>query len=202
MVDPHRNLPLDDLASLARSGDRRAEEGLFDYLRVSFLAVAKRRVRQDDLEDVVQDALRVILDKYREREERGLLSWSFAVLRNVIGNHYQKRAVLDRGLPLEATPDAGATEPGLAGDWTEEIDSNRLLGQVLKGIEILARAHPRCGSLFARVLAIQGLRDLPGAGRGGPVPGFEEMTRGALYVALHRCRARLRAILAEMEGAR
>ena len=94
--------PLDTIAARARSGDRAAEETFFEALRVRFLAIAKRRVRRDDLEDVVQEALRVIHAKYRQTEPQArVLTWAMVVLRNVIGNYYQKRKKLERAEPFE-----------------------------------------------------------------------------------------------------
>ena len=46
----------------------------------------------DHAEDVVQDALRIVFDRYGEiKQGPGILVWGLTVLRNVIGNHYQAR---------------------------------------------------------------------------------------------------------------
>ena len=76
-------LSIDKLGTLAGEGDERAEAALFENLRVRFLQVAKPRVREDDLEDVIQDALQIVHGKYRDRPAgRAILVWSLAVLRN------------------------------------------------------------------------------------------------------------------------
>ena len=83
---------LDGLCAAALARDARAEAALFATLRERFLAVAKRRVREDDLEDLVQDALRIVHQKHGQRQPGpGILVWSLAVLRNVIGNYYQAK---------------------------------------------------------------------------------------------------------------
>ena len=65
---------LDYLSQRALTGDAGAEAELFNALRVRFLVIAKRRVREDSVEDVVQDALRIIHEKHQQRKpERGFL---------------------------------------------------------------------------------------------------------------------------------
>ena len=65
-------------------------------LRQRFAEIAARRVPEDAVEDIVQDALGIVLAKgpaeaHREGRIDPSLRWSFNVLRNVIGNWYQKR---------------------------------------------------------------------------------------------------------------
>lgn len=194
-LDP---ISLDKLASSAGTGDLQAEAALFETLRVRFLEIAKLRVREDDSEDVIQDALQIVHGKYRDRPAgRGILIWSLAVLRNVIGNYYQKRARLGRGEPFDDRR------------HSPTADSDPLLDQggeeIFAALQHLSGEQPRCGEFFRRVLAsfaeggdpaqinrraLQKLRrDHPG------------MSRGSLYVALHRCRKRLREILERGQAA-
>ena len=61
-----------------------------------FVTVAARRVESDAVEDLVQDALRIVHEKAGVGpgtlvDGRPALAWCFQVLRNVIGNHYQRR---------------------------------------------------------------------------------------------------------------
>jgi RNA polymerase sigma factor (sigma-70 family) len=62
-------------------------------LREIFTAVAKRRIRNEvDAEEIVQEALATVLEKSAAQEyEKSFLQWAFGVLRNKIGNYYQKR---------------------------------------------------------------------------------------------------------------
>ena len=194
-------ISLDNLATSAGEGDSRAEATLFASMRVRFIQVSKQRVREDDLEDVVQDALQIVHGKYRDRGAgRGILVWSLAVLRNVIGNYYQKKARQGGGEPFDDRLHSHASQPA---------PPDALLGQdgeeIFGALALLAGEQPRCGALFRRVLAslerggdpaqinrraLQILRaDYPG------------MSRGSLYVALHRCRKRLREILQRGEVA-
>src|SRR5262245_49905151 len=94
-----------------------ADEWL-EGLRAALLRVTRRRVRGDAAEDLVQDAMAIIL-------RRGLRSgsfdtvdglpplvWSLRVMRNVIGNYYQKQRTQFREAveTLEGQEDA---DPGL-----------------------------------------------------------------------------------------
>jgi len=65
----------------------------YQKLHDIFFSLAKRRVRnEDDAEEIVQDALMTIVEKHGEQDyQTGFLQWAFGVLRNKIGNYYQKR---------------------------------------------------------------------------------------------------------------
>jgi len=193
---------LDTLCARALAGDGRAEADLFSHLRVRFLQLAKRRVQTDHIEDVVQDALKIVCDRYRERKQGvGILVWSLTVLRNVIGNHYQKRETERRHMEFveEYPRDAAAEADPLA--MALGSDHRRML---TSAISELADRFPRCGRIFGHLL--EGLE-----GGGSPQelttrtlaamqhdePG---LARGAFYTALHRCRGHLRAIWDRSQG--
>jgi len=194
-LDQAPDTTLDELAAAWLSGDERAESRLFETLRVRFLGIAKRRVQPDHLEDLVQEALQIVLRKGRQQQRtENVLIWSLTVLRNVIGNHYQARKrenermatgenILDHLADETARPDEiPERDPGLEQALTR-----------------LAAKFPRCGKIFAAIL------DSLAAG-GGPrevsqraletvqrqEPG---LARGSFYTALHRCRSQLRALL-------
>ncbi|MBT7310989.1 hypothetical protein HN843_04455, partial [bacterium] len=89
-------IPIDSLRFRALDGDPIAEARLFEDLRVRFTDITKRRVQSDNIEDIVQDALKIVFTKYASLEkERGMLVWSLTILRNVIGNFYQSRQRFD-----------------------------------------------------------------------------------------------------------
>jgi len=187
---------LDHLCQLALSGDEEAEAGLYRNLRVRFLRVAQRRVREDDVEDLVQDALRVVLLKLRARTQSvGVLPWSMAILRNVIGTHYRSRA--RREWPAESPTAVDELTPDLIRERTEELD------RLSRALQALSRSHPRCGALYREIL--RGA-DSSGSLRGGAGKAMTRiqqhspgMSAAAFYVTLHRCRARLRKILENLE---
>ncbi len=194
---------LDELSTIARAGDSQAESALFGTLRVRFLEIAKRRVRKDDAEDVVQDALRIAHMRYTQREIRsGMLSWSLVVLRNVIGNYYQKRGRLDRGETFDDRLHGSLGTGRMGAD--EDLVAREATRAVLEAAARLGRREPRCGSFFRHVL-----ESLGEGGDAGEITGramaqlradFPGMSRGSLYVAIHRCRNRLREILRQMSG--
>jgi DNA-directed RNA polymerase specialized sigma24 family protein len=196
-------LPLDELAARGAGGDRAAEQELCESLRVRFLLIAKRRVRAEDVEDVAQEALRIVLARYGRRERAGqVLTWGLAILRNVIGNYYQRREKQTREEPFdERRHPAGTRGAGpIAGPGAD--GGNETWNEVLEAIGRLARREPRCAVLFRRIL-----ESLDEGGAPGQVSrramermraDFGAMSRGALYVALHRCRASLRGILQDM----
>ena len=85
---------LEDLLTLARSGDKAAEQQIFERLLVRFTLIAKRRIDSDDAQDIAQDACLTILEKYRTEAPAGRFeAWAYGVLYNKIGNFYQHREV-------------------------------------------------------------------------------------------------------------
>ncbi len=198
-----QGLSLDELADRGAAGDAAAEAALCEAIRVRFVPIAKRRVRDDDAQDVVQEALRIVHAKYARRERNGqVLTWGMVILRNVIGNYYQRKEKQALEEPFDER-----RFPRNAGEWGTPAQpgpgvESETWREVLEAITLLARQEPRCAMLFRRIL-----ESLDEGGAPGKVSrramermrgDFGEMTRGALYVALHRCRASLRAILNDM----
>jgi DNA-directed RNA polymerase specialized sigma24 family protein len=190
---PHEE-SLDSLALRARSGDRGAEERLFAELRVMFLGVAKHRVRAEEVEDVVQEALRIVLARHATRlPDGGILPWSFTVLRNVIGNAYQRRAREERYQPLDES--LGLVTGG-GGDPGEALDRSQTLRALARALSELAVRHPRCALLFRAILTSLeeggGPHAVSSRARALVREELPEMSEASFHVALHRCRARLR----------
>jgi DNA-directed RNA polymerase specialized sigma24 family protein len=188
---------LDALAAGWLAGDGAAESALFENLRVRFLSLAKRRVREDHAEDVVQDALKIVHERYGEAgRDRSILVWGLTVLRNVIGNHYQKRGREKDRIAhvedMERLPETGL-----------EPDADLIGASIRQGLEEavaeLAERFPRCGKIFDAILA--------SLERGGSPREISsqalklvqreqpDLKPNAFYVALHRCRGHLRAVM-------
>jgi DNA-directed RNA polymerase specialized sigma24 family protein len=187
---------LDGLCRSARAGDAGAETRLCSELRVRFLPIAKRRVREEDAEDLVQDALLVVHRKYRERAgSGGVLVWGLAILRNVIGNYYQaRRREGGRRGAAENLEEFPAGEAGAAGDGAAD-----LLEKLGAALAELAARFPRCGRIFEILLANL---EAHGPAREAAESAWQaaqqelpNMTRNAFHVSLHRCRERLREIM-------
>jgi DNA-directed RNA polymerase specialized sigma24 family protein len=195
------DLTLDTLSERSLAGDPRAEAALFQALRVRFLPIAKRRVQADQAEDLVQDTLRIVFDRYGERNDGpGILVWGLTVLRNVIGNHYQARDREKQRLSfVENLPEEAASPADFLAD-TEHTQTREAL---LRAIQELSERFPRCGKIFHHLLVSleQGgspneisTRTLEYVQRENP-----GMNRGNFYTTLHRCRGQLRTILARRE---
>ncbi len=196
---------LDRLRDRALAGDARAESDLFEELRVRFLVIAKKRVHADHTEDVVHEALEVVLAKYRALDrDRGLLLWSLTVLRNVIGNHYQAQR---RSTAQTVQVEDWRTVPAaaLSEDPTADLGATEMADRLQTAIDELARRSPRCGTIFARILEsldqADGTREVSQAALTLVQQDFPDLSRNTFYVALHRCRAQLRGLLDQMEAA-
>lgn len=167
------------------------EAGWLIALRARFSAVARRRVAADDVEDVVQDALRIVISKPRGGpggppvDGEPPLAWCFAVLRNAIGNHYQRNRVRHRvHAPLEAAGEPAAETP----TPLEALASADATAHIRAALATLAAESATCGS-YLRALA-----DGRSPAEVAAEAGLEE---AVLYRRVYRCRQRLRALLAE-----
>jgi len=167
------------------------EAGWLIALRARFVAVARRRVAADDVEDVVQEAMRIVISKQTTGpggamvEGEPPLAWSFVVLRNAIGNHYQRTRVRHRvHAPLEAAgePATGAPTP------LEALESADASARIHDAIGQLAAESATCGQYLRALAEGQSPADV------AREAGLEE---AVLYRRVYRCRQRLRALLAD-----
>lgn len=75
-------MSLNDLYQQARTGNKDAENSLFQSLSARFRLVARHRVwNHDDAEEIVQDSLAVVTQKYKNVEiESSFAAWAQRVL--------------------------------------------------------------------------------------------------------------------------
>ena len=159
----------------------------FAELRDRLVSVAARRVEPDAVEDVVQDALRIVHEKAeaapgRLVDGRPALAWCFQVLRNVIGNHYQKRAGRHQ-VPVEDTvlPETDPTP-------LESLERDERCRLVHAAIGELGGRVEHCSRYLRRVVA----GESPAA-----IAASEQVEPSVIYRRLYRCREQLREILAQ-----
>jgi RNA polymerase sigma factor (sigma-70 family) len=84
----------------ARTGDADAEERLFEYLSARLRLFVLQRVRNEqDCEEIVQEALRTILEKYKDIEfQKSFAAWAYRVLENKILAHFKAKRLEEKKL--------------------------------------------------------------------------------------------------------
>lgn len=194
-------LSLDTLSERSLAGDSRAESALFESLRVRFLPIAKRRVQLDHAEDLVQDSLKIVFDRYGERNEgQGILVWGLTVLRNVIGNYYQAR---NRENDRLSFVDELPTDAACEFDFLADTELAQTRENLMEAIASLAERFPRCGTIFHHLLTSLEYGGTPNEISTCTLKLVQkdnpDMNRGKFYTALHRCRAQLKGILDRMD---
>jgi hypothetical protein len=167
-----------------------------EQLRVRFIDIARTRVAEGAVEDVVQDAIAIIYQKAGGGASDWSppeLPWCFQVLRNVVGNHYQKERTRRRGDQPGSALHDGLQEftAGRRNPTPMEALEGRERGRILReAIHELATDDAFCGNHFLEVL-----------GDRGSSAAADSVTDGAAsrvstrYVRLFRCREKLRRIL-------
>lgn len=165
---------------------RRSSEWL-TRLRREFVRVTSRRVEAGDVEDVVQEAMRIIAEKGIDRasepvQGRPPVAWCFQVLRNTIGNYYQRERTRRRWVETdpEATGVARVASP------LESLDSQRTLTLIETTLADMMRSDPTCAGYLLRIVEGE---------RAGELAASESIERGAFYRRLYRCRQKLRELL-------
>ena len=155
-------------------------------LRREFVRLASRRVDADDVEDVVQDAMRVIAEKGIDRGAAPVgdampLAWCFQVLRNTIGNHYQRQRTKQRW--TDTNEEVVARAPANA---IESLDSGSTLSVIEGALADMAKTDGKCAGYLSR---------LADGARAGDIADEESVERAAFYRRLYRCRQKLRELL-------
>jgi RNA polymerase sigma-70 factor (ECF subfamily) len=175
---------IDDLVARARAGDRDAENALFERVHARIVAVAKKRIwDQEAARDVAQETLRTVFEKYRDADmTHGFFPWLFTILHHKAGNYMKRRRVEERRAVHEglwpARWEALAVGPDAA------IAVLELEAALAKG---LSQAGTECRRIFELLLAGAGRREIAAAFAGEPM--------GTIDSRISRCRARLLAYL-------
>jgi RNA polymerase sigma factor (sigma-70 family) len=166
--------------------ERRTSEWL-SGLRREFVRIASRRVDESDVEDVVQEAMRVIAEKGIDRGADPVdgfvpLAWCFQVLRNTIGNHYQRQRTRQRWTETDPVAVDRAHSPRVS----ESMDSQTTLALVEDALDDMARTDAKCADYLTR---------LADGARAGDIADDEAIGRAVFYRRLYRCRQKLRDLL-------
>jgi DNA-directed RNA polymerase specialized sigma24 family protein len=168
-----------------RHSNQRPSRWLID-LRNQLLRIASSRVDESDVEDVVQEAMRIIVEKGVDRgaepvDDTAPLAWCFQVLRNVIGNYYQRRRTSQRW--IDSSDVDNAPDPAVF----EALDSDRTLALIEGALAVMRRSDPDCAGYLSR---------LADGERAGTIADGHSIDRAAFYRRLYRCREKLRGLLA------
>lgn len=190
-------LRLDSFAVRARSGDRTAEARLFQELHRRLLAIAHKRVRRDDVEDVVQEALAIVCSRYfRQRRSTPILLWATVTLRHVIGNYYRKRRVWADCVSFD---EERHSWPILYGTDPDRRALQAEVASALGAIEDLSLRDPQAASLVRHLLESIDDRSCPRRIAMRALDSLQRdrpgVPRGTLHVAMYRSRRKLRSAL-------
>ncbi len=179
MMESSGNLRIEQLCLLAQSNDESAERALFLMLSDSFRIFAQHRIRdRAEAEDVVQDALTVVAQKYKETAfVSSFAGWAHNVLRNTLSSHIRSKATRARLQPEVIASMADSSTP--------PVDDG-LRRRVLSCLDRVARSNRR----FARALNLsyQGFT-------AAEISARLEVKIDYLYVVLGRARSMLESCL-------
>lgn len=172
---------INSLYEAAKRGTPDAEARLFEFLLVRFRFFTDQRIwNRDEAEDVIQNALAVILEEYRDISITSSFSaWAYKVLDNRVLSYIQQKGRRDRLLREEIAsgsldgPSPSSDNPGL----------ERRLRECLKKI---GRENIR----YARILNLsyQGYKT-------DEICERLDITPNNLYVILSRARSMLKRCL-------
>lgn len=172
-------MELNSLHAAARAGDQAAEEQLFFIFLESFRLIVEHRIREmQDAEDVVQNALVVISQKYKDIDvETSFAGWAHQVLENTIMKHYRTQQTRQR----KFVPMNSCVEPEAA-DNPDPTLKRRIL-ECLRKIRQVNNRHARIINLHYQGYTVD------------EICGKLRITRNSLYITLSRVRSMLRLCL-------
>lgn len=161
------------------SPDALGSEKFFESIRLRMIAVARKRIQGDASQDVVQEAMMILNSKLDQvKDEKEVLPFAFQILRNCIGNYYNKVRREQRIIEFsDSAEQAGIVDEN--SDWLEILT---------KAISHLRVDSPRCAQLFEALLGSAEIEDLR---------KLLDLTADNVYRTLYRCRNRLKKILTE-----
>lgn len=158
-----------------------AYERVLQLLEQRITAVAKKRVPADAVQDVVQDTLIALVGKLPSlSSETDVLPYTCLILRNIIGNYYQRKKFLERFRGLD---DCDIATNPLAG-----VETSIYLDQVL---ETCKRTNGEYSRIVQMVLNGHTPKEIAKA---LDLPSVQ-----ALRMKVHRGRKQLKAALREEE---
>jgi len=88
-------LNINKLHKLAHNGNMEAQNRLFQKLSDSFYVFARQRIRnKNDIEEIVQDALMTITEKYKGIDfETSFSAWAYRVIENKLMNYHRIQTI-------------------------------------------------------------------------------------------------------------
>ena len=163
----------------ARNGDKKAEEQLFQCLTARFRLFVKRKIwNQGDGEELMQEALMTVFDKYKDIEQiDNIAAWAHKVLNNKILNYFKTKALHESKLS-ELERQTISNKPVIP-DSTLELQ----LLDCLKKIGSINTRHARILNLHHHGYSVE------------EICGKLDFTRNNLYSVLSRARSMLELCL-------
>jgi RNA polymerase sigma factor (sigma-70 family) len=174
-------LEINDLHKLASAGDKDAEEALFAGLSARFRLFARQRTgSRSEAEEVTQEALKTIYEKYRDIEfETSFSGWAYQVLNNKLMTTIRTRD-RRRDKLAEAVP---ATE-----SIPRDTAPGDLEARLLKCLRAVNKVNPR----HARILNLHHL-----GYQAEEICSRLKLNRSNFYSILSRARSLLERCLKE-----
>lgn len=170
---------MNDIESLYQStvnGDKSAADRLFSELFLRFRIIVRKRIwKEDDAEDVVQEALKDISANYRTAKlQSPFAAWAYKVLLHKVWNYYRdKKMQSKRFVPLDELDIQGE---GWVPDPTLEHELKKCLQKLI-----------RVNARYARILVLiyQGFSS-------GEICRKMEISKANCYAILSRARSMIK----------
>ncbi len=171
-------MDINELHKRASIGERSAEEDLFGQLTARFRLFARQRLwDKADIEEVVQESVKTIFEKYREIEfETSFAAWAYRVLNNKLMTFSATRGRREK--KIEEQIEQRQTIPD---DSTGDLEE-RLL-DCLNSLNLANKRHARILALHYQGFTVK------------EISTKLELTPSNFYTILSRARAMLAACL-------
>ena len=163
----------------ARTGDREAQEELFKQLQARFRLFARQRLRRNtDVEEVVQEALKTVFEKYQAVDfEISFTAWAYKVLHHrlltYVATESRRSRILEEKQPMVSQMTSASPD----------IDLERRLLECLRRVNSVSGRHARILNLHYHGYTVAEICERA------------RLTQTNFYTILSRARAMLAACL-------
>jgi RNA polymerase sigma factor (sigma-70 family) len=163
-----------------KSGDDKYDR-VFDLLVQRITYVARRRVPEDVVKDIVQDTLLILLEKLPDLDsDTEILPYTFIILRKVIGNYYHRERSLGK-IRLDKSNETYSNP-------ADDMDSQIYFNQIMEKCEKLNGDYSEIMKLVIEGYSTNEIADKMGC-----------TSKQVLYNRIHRSRKLIKLIISEDE---
>lgn len=173
------DINIESLHKQALDGDNTAENQLFSYLFLRFQVITRKRIwRNEDAEEVIQEALKEVSGNYKTADLHGpFAAWAYKVLLHKIWDYYRRKKRQSKYMTSMENLELRSSK------W---VPDPTLEGELQKCMQKLIQANSRYARLLTLIYQGYSVRE---------ICDKLDITKGNCYTILSRARSMIKYCL-------